>query len=47
MPHESIEPRQEFSSVRVEERDPQKITELIEQLDRDLLETKKSTSKRR
>jgi len=47
MPHEPVEPRPEFSSVRVDERDPQKITDLIEQLERDFVETKKNTSKRR
>jgi hypothetical protein len=47
MPHDLVEPPPESSSVRVNERDPQKITDLIEQLDRDLIETKKNTSKRR
>ena len=46
MPHESAEPRPE-SFAAVDERDPQKITDLIEQLDRDLVETQKNTSKRR
>jgi hypothetical protein len=47
MPHESVEPRPESSAAAVDERDPQKITDLIEQLDRDLVETQKNTSKRR
>jgi len=47
MPHESVELRPEVSSAGVDERDPQKITDLIEQLDRDSVETEKNTSKRR
>ncbi|HEY6181984.1 MAG TPA: hypothetical protein VIW67_07045 [Terriglobales bacterium] len=47
MPHESVEPRPQFLPVTLNEQDPQKITDLIEQLDRDLVETKKKTSKRR
>ena len=47
MPHESVEPRPESFTAAVDERDPQKITDLIEQLDRDLIDTQKNTSKRR
>ncbi len=47
MPQESIEPRQDFAAAVVDKRDPQKITDLIAQLDRDLVETHKNTSKRR
>jgi len=47
MPHESVELRPEVSSAGVDERDPQRITDLIEQLDRDSVETEKNTSKRR
>jgi hypothetical protein len=47
MPHESVEVRPKISSAGVDERDPQKITDLIEQLDRDFVETEKNTSKRR
>lgn len=43
---ESVEPRPEPSAVR-DESDPQKITDLIAQLDQDLVETQKNTSKRR
>jgi hypothetical protein len=46
MPHESVEPRPEPSAAG-DERDPQKIADLIEQLDRDLVETQKNTFKRR
>jgi hypothetical protein len=46
MPHESVEPRQKSFPAAVDQRDPQKITDLIEHLDRDLVETEKNTSKR-
>jgi len=46
MAHESVEPRQKSFPVAVDQRDPQKITDLIEQLDRDLVETEKNTPKR-
>ena len=48
MPHNLVDPRREFSSsVRVNKRDPQKIADLIEQLDLDLIETKTNTSRQR
>lgn len=46
MAHESVEPRQKSIPAAVDQRDPQKITDLIEQLDRDLVETEKNTAKR-
>ena len=46
MAHESVEPRQKSFPAAVDQRDPQKITDLIEQLDRDLVETEKNTPKR-
>ena len=45
MPHQAVEPKAQASAAR-DERDPQKITDLIEQLDHDLVETQKNTSKR-
>jgi len=40
LPHQS-DPRTDFAAAAVDKRDPQKITDLIEQLERDLAETQK------
>ncbi|HEY6185712.1 MAG TPA: hypothetical protein VIW67_25955 [Terriglobales bacterium] len=47
LPDQAVEHRDKFSAAVVAQCDPQKITDLIKQLDRDLVETKKNTSKRR
>jgi hypothetical protein len=47
LPDQAVENRVKFSAAVVAQCDPQKITDLIKQLDRDLVETKKNTSKRR
>ena len=46
MAHESVESRQKSFPAAVDQRDPQKITDLIEQLDRELTETEKNTPTR-
>ena len=41
------EQRKDLAGTLVEDRDPQQITDLIEQLDRDLAETRKNTAQER
>ena len=43
-PHQSAGLREKLAAAPVDERDPQKITDLIEQLERDLVETQKNAS---
>ena len=47
MPIESDKQPLNSAAAVVDNRDPQKITDLIEQLEHDLAETKKSTAKQR
>ncbi|HSS97431.1 MAG TPA: hypothetical protein VLK33_10385 [Terriglobales bacterium] len=47
MPLESDEPLPNFTPAVVDVSNPPKITDLIELLDHDLVETKKNTSRRR
>jgi hypothetical protein len=43
-----MEPKSELAAAAaVDQRDPQKITDLIEQLERDLVATQKNSSRRR
>ena len=47
MARDSGEQRIDLAAAAVEERDSQRITDLIEQLDRDLEETRKNAGKQR
>jgi hypothetical protein len=47
MARNSAEPCRELSDTLLEKRDSQQITDLIEQLDRDLKETRENAAKQR
>jgi hypothetical protein len=46
MAYDAVQPLQDSVTQAVDRRDPQKITDLIEQLDHDLVETKNASPRR-
>ena len=47
MPQDVGQPSQVLAAVVTDERDPQKVIDLIKQLDRDLVETQQTASQKR